>query len=173
MEDPVVQNLTNVLFHGSPNGTMNTTELHSNSPLLGTRFENPDSFYFSNLPREVFICVLLCPLTYYWQILLERAFPSRPRRKEVVYEKEKVEIKATVYQEEQIVKRLIDEGKVQRSSILFWNTIFKWVLDITIGQIWYMSLDHWLSYYIHWDRNLDTFKTVCYNIPLCLVLFNH
>lgn len=120
------------------------------------------------LPRQIFICILLFPLAYYWQILLERAFPTRPRRKDIIYSKEK-EITATADQEEQIVKRWIDQGKVQRSSILWWNTFLKWILDTTIGNLWYGALNILVCSWIHFDQSIENFKLVCFNkIPLLL-----
>lgn len=90
--------------------------------------------------------VPLCLLRHYWHLLLERCFPTRPRGVEIDYTgKEKAGIHTDEGQEEEVVKRWIAQGKVRRSSISWWNTFIKWVLNGTVGDLWFVALQYWLD----------------------------
>jgi hypothetical protein len=154
-EDPVLKNLTSV-FTNSTNISNTTSTPVSNSTISrnGTASsvgEASEPFYLKSLPRDVFIQVLLFPLAYYWQLLLERLFPTRPRGVEVSYEKnEKSGIDGNEDREEEVVKRWIAQGKVRRSTVSWWNTFVKWVLNLTVGRVWHCALWHFLDGCVRW-----------------------
>jgi len=109
-EDPVLKNLTTAYKNIPQNATLSSG---SEDPWV----ENPESFYFLRLPRGVLIYALLFPLSYYWHIYLERLFPTRPRGRQVNYEKkEKVEVELNADQEEEVVKRVCKLPK----TCIFW-----------------------------------------------------
>ncbi|KAK7751162.1 hypothetical protein SLS62_006846 [Diatrype stigma] len=99
--------------------------------------ESPYWYYISELPRALLLSCLTCALCYWWQVWLEHRLPGRSRRVEIVKQSgpgdEKVE-GGEDGREEQVVKRWIAQGKVQRSSLSWGNTLLKWILDITIGE---------------------------------------
>ncbi|KAF4624202.1 hypothetical protein G7Y89_g13969 [Cudoniella acicularis] len=137
-EDPVFKNLTTTIKFMAVNATLSNNNTSANITGNSNSLPaDPQSFYFKILPQSIFVCALLFPLAYYWQIYLERFFPARPRGVEINYEKkEKVEVgEVNEGQEEEVVKRWIAQGKVRRSSVSWWNTFVKWVLDITVGNI--------------------------------------
>ena len=181
-EDPVLKNLTTAFKNIPSNATAssNATALtNSTSSATGsasplTFLEEPEAFYLSFLPRNVFVYALLCPLSYYWQIYLERFFPTRPRGVEIDYKKkEKVEVDMNEGREEEVVKRWIAQGKVRRSSVSWWNTFVKWVLHVTVGELWISSLGRFVVEFVRWRslaKVLKNFKSVCDIIPLLCTL---
>lgn len=94
------------------------------------------SSYFSTLPRKVLCLGATTILSYLWNIWLERAFPARPRGSTVLPETTKTD-KFEDYEqvEEEIVKKWIAQGKVQRSTISWSNTLIKWLLNLSIGNL--------------------------------------
>lgn len=148
-DDPMFKNLT---------ATFNMTSVKTNATTPGnatviipTKGDHPlslqtESFYTKSLWVEIFIYSLLCPLNYYWHIYLERCFPVRPRGVEIDYSKsEKSGLDVNEGEEEEVVQRWIAQGKVRRSSISWWNTFAKWILDRTVGNLCSIALHYWLE----------------------------
>lgn len=168
-EDPAIKNLTALITHinttmatnnitnvtaaiSMSNFTMPTNISSASNPLnlLGKE----ESFYLRYLPRTLFVLILLFPLCYYWHIALERFFPTRPRGVEIAYardEKADIDHDLNEVQEEEVVKRWIAQGKVRRSSVSWWNTFVKWVLNITLGTLWFDALRHILEGLVKWQ----------------------
>ena len=95
-----------------------------------------ESFYYNTLPRKVFCNAAITPLLYLWNIWLERTLPARPRGGKVTPEMSKAAASDGNEQiEEEIVKKWIAQGKVQRSSVSWRNTLLKWFLYITFGNL--------------------------------------
>lgn len=153
-DDPVFKNWTTTMdsvdaFGG---GFKNTTVIAANGTLINSSnstgswasdSESPKkSYYFHTLPRSLLVYVLLIPLQQYWNIFLERCLPGRPPKR-LPPPPSKVEKATMLFDEDnvdfeqQIVDRWIAQGKVQRSSLGIKNTLFKWVLDLTVGKIIY------------------------------------
>jgi hypothetical protein len=106
--------------------TMNSALSLSNntSPNTGTGNATktpPEAFYSWRLPREVIIYMLISILQYYWLIWLERILPARPRRRDVVY----AQGGESDDREEEIVKKWIVQGRVNRASLNWCNTFLK------------------------------------------------
>ncbi|KAK5122330.1 hypothetical protein LTR85_004241 [Meristemomyces frigidus] len=101
------------------------------------------TFYLKHLPRGTLAAVPLVVLAYKWQCWLERTFPGRPRGKPDLFkqagEKKELAISDDEQLEEEIMRKLIAKGKVRRSSISWCNTLFKWLLDNTIGVLFFAS----------------------------------
>jgi hypothetical protein len=98
-----------------------------------------ESFYRQLLPRETFIFVVLSVLYYWWHIFLERILPARPKSQSVPSEKE---VEHSEDHEEEVVKKWVAQGRVRRSSLNWCNTFLKWVLEMTVGRLWYHSVGH-------------------------------
>ncbi|KAF2690386.1 hypothetical protein K458DRAFT_413158 [Lentithecium fluviatile CBS 122367] len=131
-------NKTFSVLGGATAGLINGTATNGTSNVIK---DSPESFYGKRLPREVVVLLVLCTLGYCWLIWLERMLPARPRRKDVPYEgKERVE--ESEDREEEVVKRWIAQGRVRRASLNWCNTFLKWVLDLTVGHLWYHTVEH-------------------------------
>lgn len=109
-----------------------------NSVPCGLLNTPPEKFYSWSLPREVLIYTLISVLQYYWLLWLETILPARPRRRTAgqSYQGE------GDVREEEIVKKWIAQGRVKRASLNWCNTFLKWVLELTIGRLWYHGVEH-------------------------------
>jgi hypothetical protein len=99
-----------------------------------------ESFYWSTLPRELFLLIVVSPLYYWWHIWLEKLLPGRPSVTALMPDGEKSGFGEGDDREEEIVQRWIAQGKVRRASLSWRNTFFKWVLNLTVGTFWIESL---------------------------------
>lgn len=70
---------------------------------------------------------------YYWNLLLERQLPARPRGDSSSYNNDKL-AEGHEQLEEKIVEKWLANGKIKRASLSFWNTVAKWLLDISVGR---------------------------------------
>lgn len=103
----------------------------------------PRSFWLYDLPKTFLWDLITAPLNYRWQCWLEWLLPAR-RRGPAVYsqprthpEKEVVDIETDDEMEERVMRKLIAKGKVQRSGFSWFNTIAKWILDISfMNLVW-------------------------------------
>jgi hypothetical protein len=165
-EDEGFLNMTSVLNKTTPYGSSNhsssrlisdagnstnttlslsrTTDISNATAVNGTSAMpkmSVESIYGWRLPREVAIYLVISTLQYYWLIWLERILPARPRRRDVPYQRhEKVE--ESEDREEEIVQRWIAQGRVKRASLNWYNTFLKWVLELTVGRLWYHAIEH-------------------------------
>ncbi|KAF3048022.1 hypothetical protein E8E12_007242 [Didymella heteroderae] len=132
-EDPAVQNL---MALAADNST------YPDPPSMALTYKpNEDLTLWSwHLPRTAVVVILISTLQYYWMAWLERVLPSRPRRRGVV-EPVDGEGESDIH-EEKIVKRWIAQGRVKRASLNWFNTFLKWVLELTIGRLWYHAIEH-------------------------------
>ncbi|KAL1797929.1 hypothetical protein ACET3X_004535 [Alternaria dauci] len=116
-----------------------------------------ESFYGRELPREVFILFVLMMLQYLWFVGLERILPARRRARDVPYqEKEKVE--ESEDREEEVVKKWIAQGRVNRASLNICNTLLKWVLDLTLGTLWFITVQHVLRHLLKLNSPMSVFS---------------
>ncbi|CAO2655701.1 Nn.00g045040.m01.CDS01 [Neocucurbitaria sp. VM-36] len=111
-----------------------------NSTLSGTE-KSPESFYVRTLPREVIIYMVMSALHYWWFIWLERMLPARPRYRLVPYQQEE-KVEDSEDREEEVVKKWIAQGRVRRASLNWCNTFLKWLLEIIMGNLWYITVEH-------------------------------
>jgi hypothetical protein len=106
----------------------------------GATMKNEESFY-SQLPKELVIHLVIFALQYWWYIGLERLLPARPRSKDVPHRQEgKTEMSEG--REEEVVQKWIAQGKVQRASLNWCNTFLKWILEMTVGKLWFHTVEH-------------------------------
>lgn len=139
------------------NGTLlNNSTAINGTPTLSDSSE--ESFYKSELPRAIIVVIIVTILEYYWQIWLERILPARPRPSNIVLEKQLAEDDDT--REDEIVKKWIAQGKVRRASLSFWNTALKWILDMTVGQLWIACLSHVLEEVLKWRKGKSVMKNI-------------
>lgn len=74
---------------------------------------------------------------YYWHIWLERILPTRLKGTVVpVRDEKEAPLETNEDVEEKIVQKWIAQGKVRRSSISWANTIAKWMLELSVGNLW-------------------------------------
>ena len=129
----------------------NQTELIPN-----TKNATKESFYGRELPREVLIVFILVILQYWWFVGLEKILPARPRRRDVTYQgKEKVEESEDT--EEEVVKKWIAQGRVNRASLNICNTFLKWVLELTVGTLWFLTVQHVLRQLLKLNSPMSVF----------------
>jgi hypothetical protein len=124
-----------------------------------------EAFYSHCLPREIFIFLIITALQYWWHIFLERILPGRPRPQAAQSEKE---AEYSEGREEEIVQRWITQGRVQRSSLNWCNTFLKWVVEMTVGRLWYHTIEHGIRLLLEpEDPTLSTigFKHVSHFFP--------
>lgn len=160
LENEGLLNMTTALnisiSHFAPNAT---TNLNTTAPRNRTRsFDNPisnlnqtelkelfeptkrKSFYGNVLPIDVITFLIVSVLQYWWFIWLEKLLPARRKRQIVYVQHEKVE--ESEDREEEVVKKWIAQGRVQRASLNWCNTFLKWVLELTVGKMWYGTVEH-------------------------------
>jgi hypothetical protein len=129
----------------------NQTELIPN-----TKNATKESFYGRELPREVLIVFILVILQYWWFVGLEKILPARPRRRDVTYQgKEKME--ESEDREEEVVKKWIAQGRVNRASLNICNTFLKWVLELTVGTLWFLTVQHVLRQLLKLNSPMSVF----------------
>lgn len=120
------------------NNNINGTTANST---LSTTETPPESFYGRWLPREIVVFALISVLQYWWLIWLERILPARPRRKTVPHQQHE-KVAESEDREEEVVKKWIAQGRVRRASLNWCNTFLKWVLEFSVGKLWYHTVEH-------------------------------
>jgi hypothetical protein len=109
----------------------------------GTLDAYEESFYCGTLPRKVVIFVVVTAIQYWWFLALEKMLPARPSRFQDAVQSEKV-LEGGGDREEEVVKRWIAKGRVRRTSLNWCNTFLKWLLDMTVGTLWYHTVEHFV-----------------------------
>lgn len=136
-------------------GNMNQTlphYLNNASTINGTQStmeKSVESFYLRRFPREIFVYLVISSLQYWWFLALEKKWPVRPRYNDVSYQQEE-KFDDNEDREEKVVKKWIAQGRVKRASLNWCNTFLKWVLDLTIGRLWYHVVEHVMRETIKW-----------------------
>ncbi|VUC36423.1 unnamed protein product [Clonostachys rosea] len=145
-DDPVLKNYTTTLerLSKSRNSTSTPSFFYNETLANGTINDLPKlnpkkgqaapNFYMVTLPQNIIAQVIIIFLSYYWNLALEGLLPARPAV--VVTRNEKEDIIEDESREEEIVRRWVLKGRVQRSSISWLNTFLKWVIDMTLGATW-------------------------------------
>lgn len=112
----------------------------------GSEPSDDQDFLFSELPKNIPAIILTAFLRYWWLIWLERLLPARPRSRRdtstsdpsAIHLDDKGEDDS---REEEIIKKWVEAGKVRRSSLSWCNTFLKWMLDLSLGNLWDTLLD--------------------------------
>ncbi|KAH4807567.1 hypothetical protein HBI46_123560 [Parastagonospora nodorum] len=102
-----------------------------------------ESFYWRRFPRDIVVYMILAAMQYWWYIALEKMLPARPRYKDVV---PSAKFEESEDREEEVVKKWIAQGRVNRASLNWGNTFLKWTLDMTIGRVWHRTVYHVLTW---------------------------
>jgi len=137
-----------------------------NAAPLGADSSSKDKFYSREFPRELFIDFLLQIVCYQWQCWLERTFPARPRQKvdvQQLREKDK-HGESSEELEEEIMRKLIAQGKVKRGGVSWINTAIKWALNNILGVIIFAALYETIMGVIIWrspSKTWSQIKWVC------------
>ena len=124
---------------------------------------NNRQFWLKRLPGTIIFTILITPLNYKWQCWLEWMFPGRrgsTRTTTPTQVPEKVDIDSDDEREERIMRKLIAKGKVQRSGLSWFNTFVKWILDITLANLFFICASAFIEDAI--DRNplSETWQTL-------------
>lgn len=187
-DDPVLKNFTdtvstvwmlndrgmeyaNTLYPNFTSITNGTFMVNGTTGSASALVVDDKRFYLTLMPLNILYYVLIVSLRYCWYIALEHAFPARPRAAvEVAYQPEKKEkaFDDDEHHDEEVVKRWIAQGKVRRASISWTNTCFKWVLDLTVGNIVIQCLFELYNGLVFGDglsATLVHLKTVSSSIP--------
>ncbi|KAJ6788821.1 hypothetical protein PWT90_02824 [Aphanocladium album] len=143
---PHVQNATatyylnsTVIGNASVTHTYNITHLLEEKP----RDPAPPGFVSAATLRSFISAAATAAVAYYWNIFLERRLPARPRGTSSAETECKNDTAAAAAMaagedneqvEEQIVKKWIATGRVNRASLNTTNTVTKWLLDISVGR---------------------------------------
>lgn len=132
-EDPAVQNLMTLLADNST---------YPSPPSMAPSYVSNEELTLWGwfLPRTAVVAAIVSAMQYYWLVWLDRILPARSRRRDVGGRLDE-EGENDVY-EEKIVKRWIAQGRVKRASLSWWNTFLKWVLEMTVGRLWYHAIEH-------------------------------
>lgn len=121
----------------------NQTSLMGNAtlPINGTASSIDSSidepFYAWSLCRKITNYMAVSIMQYHWWTWLERLLPARPRRKII----NNIHAGDGDTREEEVVKRWISQGRVNRASLNWCNTFLKWGLNMTIGRVLYHSCE--------------------------------
>ncbi|EOA87349.1 uncharacterized protein SETTUDRAFT_179124 [Exserohilum turcica Et28A] len=134
-------------------GPLNQTMGHTTNATAPVPNDAPESFYGQELPRGVMMVFLLSILQYWWFIALERLLPARPRNRGMpqyhtsssssssqeptAAAAAEVEFEEMPDREEKVVQKWIAQGRVRRASLNWCNTLLKWMLDMSVGSLWY------------------------------------
>lgn len=152
-DDPIARNLTSTMaaLNATSGRFKSTTIVTPNGTLIDSVTGLPFSWdseltpskkdvYLHFLPLMVFGQVPLIVFLQYWNILLEKWFPSR-RPKQTAPERvkaEKVRLpcdEKPTQSEKQIPEHSIAQGNPKGTSLNIKNTLFKWILNIVIGTL--------------------------------------
>lgn len=91
-------------------------------------------FLLSELPKTIVAIVLITTLRYWWLIWLERLLPARPRPRAALTAPAAGD-REDDSREEEVIRKWIEAGKVRRASLSWFNTFAKWVLDLTVWNL--------------------------------------
>lgn len=126
-----------------------------------------ESFYKKKLPLDIVAYFIMCTLQYCWLLGLERALPARSRRRDVVVT-QKGEMDED--REEEVVKKWIAQGRVRRASLNWCNTLFKWILTLTVGRVWYYAVLHVVCGSLRLTSPRKTWEDMFQVSRACLIL---
>lgn len=121
------------------------------------------TFYRETLPLEIFYLILLSPLYYMWHLWLERKFPARPKAT-LPFEHD-LKGGENSLQEEEVIQKWIASGKIRRSSLSWWNTFVKWILNLILAPLWMDGIKYVLEQTYHlrlpkWDPVFNSWQWV-------------
>ncbi|KAI5365870.1 hypothetical protein Slin15195_G073970 [Septoria linicola] len=161
-------NITTSFINGSSTSN-NYTVPASNLTTTGTNSTSvtdaaaATSFYKHDLPHHLLFLLIIMPLSYYWQIWLERTVPGRLKVQDFPPPSSSAAPEKASFgddddgKEEAIVQKWIAQGKVKRASLSWWNTFVKWVLELSVGGLWQVTIGAVLSF-IRQDWKLVVLK---------------
>lgn len=110
--------------------------------------QKPESYYIRTIPRGVLWLFICYTLQHYWYLWLEKKLPARPRNRSSEVQEhyqhridEKIkEIEDGEDGDEEVIKRSMGQGRTQRASLNWRNTILKCIVDLTVGRIGFQVL---------------------------------
>lgn len=128
------------LANASYTGTWNITHLVPAVAAANSSAKEPESitppsatFFSASTARTLLYAAVASAVGYYWNLWLERRLPARPRGDLSSVNHDKL-ADGDEQLEEKIVEKWIASGKIKRASLSFWNTLAKWLLDISVGR---------------------------------------
>lgn len=155
-----------LLLNATLNSSLNSTSNSTSSGAEGSASDE-EAFYTKDVPKYIFKTLAIAILRYYWLIYLERLLPARPRVSAAApAEKEDDESR-----EEEVIRKWVESGRVRRASLNWCNTFGKWMLDLTVGNLWQTFL--WLAMgtmmRAEWPWKGDAFDKLvsARNLPRC------
>ncbi|CEJ87910.1 hypothetical protein VHEMI04549 [[Torrubiella] hemipterigena] len=132
-QDPVWRNMSaalnvtqEVLIGHIVNNTWNPDD-HLNNKHL--------DFDARGVARGILHYVMMVPVQYFWHLWLERMWPGRPHEHHSAKSIRGGGDEKSAMLEDEMIRTLVEKGKVKRPSLSIINTLIKWVLDITVGRI--------------------------------------
>ncbi len=123
---------SSTLANASYTGTWNITHLVTTEKPKSL-VPPPTAFFSFSTARALLYAAVASLVGYYWNLLLERQLPARPRGDSSSYNNDKL-AEGHEQLEEKIVEKWLANGKIKRASLSFWNTVAKWLLDISVGR---------------------------------------
>jgi hypothetical protein len=109
----------------------------------GTLDAYEQSFYCGTSPNEVVVFLVVTAIQYWWFLALEKMLPARPSRFQDAVRSEKV-LEGGEDREEEVMKRWIAQGRLRRTSLNCCNTFLKWLLNMTVGALWYHTVEYFV-----------------------------
>lgn len=130
--------------YSSRKGTGRTSRSKSHEPVS-------ESFYGRALPRGALYLLISLTLQQYWYLWLEKKFPAWPMQRfsePQEHSQYRADRKVTGSEdgeegddgEGEVIKRWIEQGRIQRASLNWGNTVVKWILDLTVGTMWKVAV---------------------------------
>lgn len=129
------------------NGTSGWTA--SKATISPIQYPPEESFYWRSFPRAIVVYMILAAMQYWWYIALEKILPARPRYKDAV---PGARFEESEDREEEVVKKWIAQGRVNRASLNWCNTFLKWTLDMTVGRVWHRTAYHVFTWLLKWQH---------------------
>jgi hypothetical protein len=123
-------------------------------------------FYTYELPRSFVEGIVIQILAYYKACWLERLLPTRAAKREdaQLQDKDK-EIRGREQMEQEIMQKLIAEGKVKPASINWRNVLVRWLLDDIPGHL-AVGL---VGYGMYSMTRLHPFSQVVEELPMAVI----
>ncbi|KAK4553495.1 hypothetical protein LTR86_009291 [Recurvomyces mirabilis] len=102
-------------------------------------------FYLQEMPKSLLMNLALQILAFYKACWLERAFPTRPQpeRSDTAQAGEVAkEIRGREEMEQEIMQKLIADGRVTPAGIQWRSVLFRWLVDDTLGTLLFGIVGH-------------------------------
>jgi hypothetical protein len=104
-----------------------------------TEIDTTEPFYSRELPREIFVSLILAVLKYWWLLSLETILPARSARRDMPHQ---------------------GRRKANQGSWSWRNTLLKWVLDLTVGLLGLSTIELVIRQLLKLDTSMLTFDAL-------------